>query len=59
MQRNKRLVWDETIQILEDVFQNEWGDKEVVDVKHIMDLTVPVSARPVLSFISHLTFAFR
>ena len=52
-------MWDETVQILEDVFQNEWGDKEVIDVKHIMDLTVPVGARPVLCFISHLTFTSR
>ncbi|TBU26975.1 cytochrome P450 [Dichomitus squalens] len=42
-ERNNRLVWDETVHILEDVFQNEWGDKEVVDVKHIMDLTVPIT----------------
>ena len=43
MQRNNRLVWDETINIVEDMVQNVWGDKDVVEVDHIMEVTVPVS----------------
>ncbi|KAI0720704.1 cytochrome P450 [Cerioporus squamosus] len=42
-ERNNRLVWDETVHILEDVFQNVWGDKDEIEVPHIMDLTVPIT----------------
>ncbi|KAI1786708.1 cytochrome P450, partial [Ganoderma leucocontextum] len=42
-ERNNRLVWDETVRVLEDLFQNEWGPREVVDVNHIMDITVPIT----------------
>ena len=42
-QRNNRLVWDETIRILEDLFHNVWEDKDVVEVDHVLDITVGVS----------------
>ena len=41
--KNIRLVWDVTANVLDDVFQNVWGDREVVEVANITDLTVPVS----------------
>ena len=31
--------------MLDDVFQNVWGDRDVVEVANITDLTVPVSLR--------------
>ncbi|KAI0326146.1 cytochrome P450 [Cubamyces sp. BRFM 1775] len=42
-ERNNRLVWDETINIVEDMFQNVWGDKDVVEVGHILDMTVGIT----------------
>lgn len=42
-QRNNKLVWDETFRIVDEMFQTVWGDNDVVEVNHIMDLTVPVS----------------
>ena len=44
-QKNIRLVWDVTANVLDDVFQNVWGDRDVVEVANITDLTVPVSLR--------------
>ena len=36
-------MWDETIRILEDLFHNVWEDKDVVEVDHVLDITVGVS----------------
>ncbi|TBU48244.1 hypothetical protein BD309DRAFT_854296, partial [Dichomitus squalens] len=38
---NTRLVWDETTKVLDNVFQNVWGDRDAVKLDNIMDLTVP------------------
>ncbi|EJF58406.1 hypothetical protein DICSQDRAFT_128844 [Dichomitus squalens LYAD-421 SS1] len=35
------LVWDETAKVLDNVFQNVWGDRDAVKLDNIMDLTVP------------------
>ncbi|TBU22631.1 hypothetical protein BD311DRAFT_742873 [Dichomitus squalens] len=40
---NTRLVWDETTKVLDNVFQNVWGDRDAVKLDNIMDLTVPVT----------------
>ncbi|KAI0760164.1 cytochrome P450 [Fomes fomentarius] len=42
-EKNNRLVWDETINILQDMFKNVWGDKDVVEVDHVMEVTVPIT----------------
>ncbi|KAI0631064.1 cytochrome P450 [Trametes polyzona] len=42
-ERNNKLVWDETLRILDDMFQNVWGDKDVVEIDHVMHLTVPIT----------------
>ncbi|CDO70501.1 hypothetical protein BN946_scf184569.g44 [Trametes cinnabarina] len=42
-ERNYRLVWDETIRIVEDMFQNVWGDKDVVEIPHVLDITVGIT----------------
>ncbi|KAI0350827.1 cytochrome P450 [Trametes cingulata] len=42
-ERNNRLVWDETIRIIDDMFQNVWENKDVVEVDHVMELTVPIT----------------
>jgi hypothetical protein len=41
-QRNNKLVWDETIQIMVDMFDNVWGDRSEVVVDHCIDITLPV-----------------
>jgi hypothetical protein len=41
-QRNNKLVWDETIRIMVDMFDNVWGDKSEVALDHCVDITLPV-----------------
>jgi hypothetical protein len=41
-QRNNKLVWDETNQIMMDLFDNVWGDRAEVVVDHCLDITLPV-----------------
>jgi cytochrome P450 len=40
-QRNNKLVRDETIRIMMDMFENVWGDKSEVVVDHCLDITLP------------------
>ena len=41
-QKNNKLVWDETIKIMMDMFDNVWGDKSEIVVDHCVDITLPV-----------------
>jgi hypothetical protein len=41
-QRNTRLVWDETIRIMFDLFDNVWENKPEIVVDHCVDITLPV-----------------
>jgi len=41
-QKNNKLVWDESIRIMTDLFDNVWGDKIQVVVDHCLDVTLPV-----------------
>ena len=41
--KNNALVWDETVQIMNDLFDNVWGDRSEVVVDHCVDITLPVS----------------
>ena len=41
-QKNNKLVWDETIRIVMDMFDNVWGDRSEVVVDHCVDITLPV-----------------
>lgn len=41
-QRNNKLVWDETIRIVMDLFENVWSDRSEVVVDHCVDITLPV-----------------
>jgi hypothetical protein len=41
-QRNNKLVWDETIRIMNDLFDDVWGDRSEVVVDHCVDITLPV-----------------
>ncbi|KAH9480259.1 Cytochrome P450 monooxygenase 124 [Psilocybe cubensis] len=41
--RNNRLVWDETILIMESLFSDVWKNKDVVSVDHFVDLTLAIA----------------
>ena len=41
-QKNNKLVWDETVRIMTDLFDNVWGDRSEVVVDHCADITLPV-----------------
>jgi hypothetical protein len=41
-QKNNKLVWDETIRIMMDMFDNVWGDRPEIVVDHCVDVTLPV-----------------
>ena len=42
LQRNNRLVWDETVKIMQGLFNDLWANQDVVSVNHVVDLTLPV-----------------
>ena len=35
-------MWDETIRIMMDMFDNVWGDRPEIVVDHCVDVTLPV-----------------
>ena len=43
MQKNYELVWDETMKITLEMFENEWKGKKEVLVEHGADITLSVS----------------
>ncbi|KAF9469453.1 cytochrome P450 [Collybia nuda] len=42
-ERNNRLVWDETVKIMGDMFQNVWGSQAVITTEHCADLMLLVA----------------
>lgn len=42
IQRNNRLVWEETVRIMVDLFDNLWENKPEIVVDHAVDITLPV-----------------
>ncbi|KAL1946308.1 hypothetical protein VTO73DRAFT_15435 [Trametes versicolor] len=42
-ERNNKLVWDESFRIVDDMFKNVWQNKDVIELDHVMDLTVPIT----------------
>ncbi|KIP01299.1 hypothetical protein PHLGIDRAFT_507626 [Phlebiopsis gigantea 11061_1 CR5-6] len=42
-ERNNRLVWDETRLVMQDLFDNVWGDQREIDVGHCVDITLPIA----------------
>lgn len=42
-ERNNRLVWDATTQIMLDLFDTMWDGQEEVVVNHSVDLTLPIT----------------
>jgi|SRR5712671_4494572 len=41
-QRNYKLVWHESAQIMLDLFDQVWGDRSEIVVDHCLDITLPV-----------------
>ncbi|KAI0090485.1 cytochrome P450 [Irpex rosettiformis] len=42
-ERNNALVWDETKLIIQDLFNNVWGDQKEITVDHAVDVTLPLA----------------
>ncbi|KAF8493421.1 hypothetical protein F5888DRAFT_821437 [Russula emetica] len=42
-ERNNALVWDETIRVMNDLFDNVWGDRPEIVVDQCMDITLPIA----------------
>ncbi|KAI0252522.1 cytochrome P450 [Lactifluus subvellereus] len=42
-ERNNKLVWDETVLIMLDLFDNVWGDKSEIILDHCLDITLPIA----------------
>ncbi|KAL1946291.1 hypothetical protein VTO73DRAFT_15418 [Trametes versicolor] len=42
-EKNNKLVWDETVRIMHDLFDNVWGKEDTVVIDNITDLTVPIT----------------
>ncbi|EKM52723.1 uncharacterized protein PHACADRAFT_211944 [Phanerochaete carnosa HHB-10118-sp] len=42
-ERNNRLVWEETVKIMADLFENVWGEQKAITVDHAVDITLPIA----------------
>lgn len=42
-EKNNKLVWDETVSIVEGLFADVWGDKKEIVVDHVVDITLPLA----------------
>ncbi|THH29773.1 hypothetical protein EUX98_g4419 [Antrodiella citrinella] len=40
---NNRLVWDETVKVMNDLFKNIWGDKKDITLNHALEITMPIA----------------
>ncbi|KAF8811212.1 cytochrome P450 [Phlegmacium glaucopus] len=40
--RNNKLVWDETVKIMQGLFNDFWKDQDIISVDHCLDITLPV-----------------
>ncbi|KAG5637048.1 hypothetical protein H0H81_005999 [Sphagnurus paluster] len=41
--RNNKMVWDETVKVMQSLFDDVWGDRETISIDHCGDITIPVS----------------
>ena len=39
---NNKLVWDESVRVLQDMIDNVWKHADTVSVDHALEMTVPV-----------------
>ncbi|KAK0438003.1 hypothetical protein EV421DRAFT_981215 [Armillaria borealis] len=43
LDRNNRLVWEESLNTTSDLINTVWKDKDVVEVEHVADITLQIS----------------
>ena len=53
LQHNNKLVWDETVKIMQDLSNNVWANQDVISVDHFVDITYSVCY-----LIDHLIVAY-
>ncbi|KAI0341851.1 cytochrome P450 [Trametopsis cervina] len=42
-ERNNKMVWEETVRIMSDLFDTVWDDKREIVVDHAIDITLPIA----------------
>ncbi|KAF7332987.1 Cytochrome P450 [Mycena venus] len=42
-EKNFNLVWDETVKIMLDLFDNTWKGKDTLEIGHCLDVTLPIA----------------
>jgi hypothetical protein len=47
-QRNNKMVWDASIDIVQGLFGDVWAGEDVITVHHCVDITLPVRYDPLL-----------
>ena len=45
------MGWNETIQVMTDLFEEEWGGREVVEVEDCLEFTLSVGTHRLLLFL--------
>ncbi|KAG6886169.1 hypothetical protein C0993_000687 [Termitomyces sp. T159_Od127] len=41
--RNNKMVWEETVKIVDSLFKDVWGDKETITTNHCVEITLPIA----------------
>ncbi|GLB37532.1 putative cytochrome P450 [Lyophyllum shimeji] len=41
--RNNRLVWEETVKIMDSLFKDVWGSQKVITTDHCVEVTLPIA----------------
>ncbi|RDB24803.1 hypothetical protein Hypma_007792 [Hypsizygus marmoreus] len=41
--KNNRMVWDETIKIMDSLFKDVWGNKPSITTDHCVEVTLPIA----------------
>ena len=49
--RNNKLVWDETVKIMNGLFNEVWAGKDVISLDHALEITLSVCILLILSSI--------
>ncbi|KAI0034595.1 cytochrome P450 [Vararia minispora EC-137] len=58
-EKNYRMVWNESVRIVQDLLDNEWKRTPEIKYEHVLDLTVPMSLFIIASagFGQHMSWA--
>ncbi|KAG6813563.1 hypothetical protein H0H92_009955 [Tricholoma furcatifolium] len=41
--RNNKMVWDETVKIMDSLFQDVWDARDIVETEHCVEITLPIA----------------